>query len=197
MLNNENCSEENYNRAKRVYELSGCKNFKDYLDLYFCHRPDKNTPIEETVLAMNHLIQQGKVLYWGTSEWSAVEIMEAHRVAEKFRLIGPKMEQPQYNMFERTKLEKDYFTKYLFGEYLYKFVMDSMEYEYDANHDSEDKNYGLKLKQTAQSQNLLDDKIQLLTNLLKRIAPLISSKQINHIYKILDKYISKLRKLIK
>ena len=57
---------------------------------------------------MNHLIQQGKVLYWGTSEWSAVEIMEAHRVAEKFRLIGPTMEQPQYNMFERTKLEKDY-----------------------------------------------------------------------------------------
>lgn len=80
----------------------------EYLDLYFCHRPDKNTPIEETVLAMNHLIQQGKVLYWGTSEWSAVEIMEAHRVTEKYRLIGPTMEQPQYNMFERTKLEKDY-----------------------------------------------------------------------------------------
>ena len=80
----------------------------DYLDLYFCHRPDKNTPIEETVLAMNHLIQQGKVLYWGTSEWSGVEIMEAHRVAEKYRLIGPTMEQPQYNMFERNKLENEY-----------------------------------------------------------------------------------------
>ena len=80
----------------------------DYLDLYFCHRPDKNTPIEETVLAMNHLIQQGKILYWGTSEWSAVEIMEAHRIAEKYRLMGPTMEQPQYNMFERNKLEKDY-----------------------------------------------------------------------------------------
>jgi voltage-dependent potassium channel beta subunit len=80
----------------------------DYLDLYFCHRPDKNTPIEETVLAMNHLIQQGKVLYWGTSEWSAVEIMEAHRVAADYRLIGPTMEQPQYNMFERQKLEKEY-----------------------------------------------------------------------------------------
>jgi hypothetical protein len=80
----------------------------DYLDLYFCHRPDKNTPIEETVLAMNHLIQQGKVLYWGTSEWSGVEIMEAHRVAEKYRLIGPTMEQPQYNMFERNKLEKEF-----------------------------------------------------------------------------------------
>lgn len=80
----------------------------DYLDLFFCHRPDKNTPIEETVWAMHHLIQQGKILYWGTSEWSGVEIMEAHRVAEKYRLIGPVMEQPQYNLFERDKLEKEY-----------------------------------------------------------------------------------------
>jgi voltage-dependent potassium channel beta subunit len=80
----------------------------DYLDMFFCHRPDKNTPIEETVWAMNHLIQQGKVLYWGTSEWSGVEIMEAHRVAEKFRLIGPTMEQPQYNLFERDKIEKEF-----------------------------------------------------------------------------------------
>ncbi len=80
----------------------------EYLDLFFCHRPDKNTPIEETVWAMNHLIQQGKILYWGTSEWSGVEIMEAHRAAEKYRLIGPTMEQPQYNMFERNKLEKEY-----------------------------------------------------------------------------------------
>lgn len=80
----------------------------DYLDMYFCHRPDKNTPIEETVMAMNHLIQQGKVLYWGTSEWSGVEIMEAHRVAAEYKLIGPTMEQPQYNMFEREKIEKEY-----------------------------------------------------------------------------------------
>jgi voltage-dependent potassium channel beta subunit len=80
----------------------------DYLDMFFCHRPDKNTPIEETVFAMNHLIQQGKVLYWGTSEWSGVEIMEAHRVAAQYQLIGPVMEQPQYNMFEREKLEKEY-----------------------------------------------------------------------------------------
>jgi len=80
----------------------------DYLDLYFCHRPDKNTPIEETVLAMNTLIQQGKILYWGTSEWSGVEIMEAHRIAEKYRLIGPTMEQPQYNLFERQKMENEY-----------------------------------------------------------------------------------------
>lgn len=80
----------------------------DYLDLFFCHRPDKNTPIEETVWAMNHLIQQGKILYWGTSEWSAQEIMEAHMVAKDMRLIGPTMEQPQYNMFHRDKVEVEY-----------------------------------------------------------------------------------------
>ncbi len=80
----------------------------DYLDLFFCHRPDKNVPIEEVVWAMNHLIQQGKIMYWGTSEWSGVEIMEAHRVAQQYRLIGPSMEQPQYNMFERNKIENEY-----------------------------------------------------------------------------------------
>lgn len=80
----------------------------DYLDLYFCHRPDKNTPIEEVVLTMNTLIQQGKILYWGTSEWSGVEIMEAHRVAADYRLIGPSVEQPEYNLFNRHKLENDY-----------------------------------------------------------------------------------------
>ena len=80
----------------------------DYLDLFFCHRPDKKTPIEETVWAMNHLIQQGKILYWGTSEWSAQEIMEAHMCAQRLNLIGPVMEQPQYNMFHREKVEVDY-----------------------------------------------------------------------------------------
>jgi voltage-dependent potassium channel beta subunit len=80
----------------------------DYIDLFFCHRPDKNTPIEETVLAMNTLIQQGKILYWGTSEWANDEIMAAIAVAKDYKLIGPTMEQPQYNMFERTKLERDY-----------------------------------------------------------------------------------------
>lgn len=80
----------------------------DYLDLYFCHRPDKNTPIEEVVQTMNTLIQQGKILYWGTSEWSGVEIMEAHRVAADYRLIGPSVEQPEYNLFNRHKLENDY-----------------------------------------------------------------------------------------
>jgi voltage-dependent potassium channel beta subunit len=80
----------------------------DYLDLYFCHRPDKGTPIEETVWTMHNLIQQGKILYWGTSEWSGVEIMEAHRVANQYGLIGPAMEQPQYNLFERNKMENEY-----------------------------------------------------------------------------------------
>lgn len=80
----------------------------DYLDLYFCHRPDKNTPIEETVWTMNQLITQGKILYWGTSEWSAQEIMEAHLVARQYNLIGPTMEQPQYNMFHRQRVEVEY-----------------------------------------------------------------------------------------
>ncbi|MBC7947322.1 MAG: aldo/keto reductase [Chitinophagaceae bacterium] len=80
----------------------------DYLDLYFCHRPDKNVPIEEVVWTMHHLIQQGKILYWGTSEWSGVEIMEAHRVAQQYGLIGPVVEQPQYNLFERNKIENEF-----------------------------------------------------------------------------------------
>ena len=80
----------------------------DYLDLFFCHRPDKSTPIEETVWTMHNLIQQGKILYWGTSEWSAQEIMEAHMVARQNNLIGPTMEQPQYNMFWRDKVEVEY-----------------------------------------------------------------------------------------
>lgn len=80
----------------------------DYLDLYYCHRPDKNTPIEETVFAMNDLIRQGKVLYWGTSEWEASAIMEAYAVAKANHLIPPTMEQPQYNMFHRQRVEIEY-----------------------------------------------------------------------------------------
>ncbi len=80
----------------------------DYLDLFFCHRPDPNVPIEEVVWTMHNLIQQGKILYWGTSQWSGAEIMEAHRVAQQYGLIGPTVEQPQYNMFERFKMEQDY-----------------------------------------------------------------------------------------
>ena len=80
----------------------------DYLDIYFCHRPDKNVPIEEVVWTMNILLQQGKILYWGTSEWSGVEIMEAHRLAQQYHLIGPSVEQPQYNLLEREKMENEF-----------------------------------------------------------------------------------------
>ncbi len=80
----------------------------EYLDLYFCHRPDPDTPIEETVWAMNDLLRQGKILYWGTSEWSAQEITEAHLVARQNHLIGPVMEQPQYNLFHRKRVEEEY-----------------------------------------------------------------------------------------
>lgn len=84
----------------------------DYLDLFFCHRPDLLTPIEETVRAMNDLIRQGKVLYWGTSEWSAEQIAEAVGVARALGLQGPTMEQPQYNMFERDRVEREYHRLY-------------------------------------------------------------------------------------
>lgn len=84
----------------------------DYLDLYFCHRPDVDTPIEETVWAMHNLVTQGKILYWGTSEWSAQQLTEAWGVARSLGLTPPTMEQPQYNMFERQKVESDYLPVY-------------------------------------------------------------------------------------
>ncbi|MEM7354328.1 MAG: aldo/keto reductase [Acidobacteriota bacterium] len=80
----------------------------DYVDLLFCHRPDPATPIEETVRAMTYLINQGKAFYWGTSEWSANQIMEAYGVARREHLIPPTMEQPQYNMFHRERVEVEY-----------------------------------------------------------------------------------------
>jgi len=131
----------------------------DYLDLYFCHRPDIDTPIEETVRAMHTLIMQGKICYWGTSEWSLKEIKDAYSIAKKLNLTPPTMEQPQYNMFERQKMEKDYLelfdnegmgttiwsplaSGFLTGKYIngmpsgtrtslknYKFIKDSFESE--------------------------------------------------------------------
>jgi voltage-dependent potassium channel beta subunit len=84
----------------------------DYVDLVFCHRPDMETPIEETVWAMNQVIKQGKAFYWGTSEWSAPEIMEAYGVARREHLIPPTMEQPQYHMFHREKVEHEFLRLY-------------------------------------------------------------------------------------
>ena len=93
--------------------LDACENalkrlHLDYLDLYFCHRPDPDTPIEETVRAMHTLIMQGKICYWGTSEWSASDIQEAYEIARKLNLTPPSMEQPEYNMFARDKMEDEY-----------------------------------------------------------------------------------------
>ena len=100
---------------KHIYEA--CRNSMkrlqlDYLDLFFCHRPDPNTPIEETVRAMDDLIHQGKILYWGTSEWSAADIMHAYSVAREDDLTPPTMEQPQYNMLHRDRVEKEYLPLY-------------------------------------------------------------------------------------
>ena len=80
----------------------------DYLDLYYCHRPDPEVPTEEIVRAMTDLIQQGKVMYWGTSEWSAEGIMEAYNIAREYGLVPPTMEQPQYNMLHRERFEAEY-----------------------------------------------------------------------------------------
>ncbi len=80
----------------------------EYLDLFFCHRPDPDTPIEETVRAMHTLILQGKICYWGTSEWSYDQIAEAYKIAKELNLTPPSMEQPEYNMFNRIKIEKEF-----------------------------------------------------------------------------------------
>lgn len=80
----------------------------EYVDLVFCHRPDPYTPVEETVRGMNYIINHGKAFYWGTSEWSAQQIMEAYAIARREHLIPPQMEQPEYNMFNRERVEKEY-----------------------------------------------------------------------------------------
>ncbi len=100
---------------KHVFEA--CRNSLkrlqlEYLDLFFCHRPDPNTPIEETVRAMDDLIHQGKIHYWGTSEWSAADIMRAQGLARQYGLTPPQMEQPQYNMLHRDRVEKEYLPLY-------------------------------------------------------------------------------------
>jgi aryl-alcohol dehydrogenase-like predicted oxidoreductase len=84
----------------------------EYVDLIFCHRPDITTPIEETVRAMNYVINQGWALYWGTSEWTATQLMQAHQIANRLGLIGPLMEQPQYSMLHRSKVESEYLPLY-------------------------------------------------------------------------------------
>ncbi len=103
----------NQEGLSRKHILHACENAMrrlqvDYLDLFFCHRPDPHTPIEETVRAMSDLIHQGKVLYWGTSEWSAQEITQAFAIARECHLVPPTMEQPMYNLFGRFRFEKDY-----------------------------------------------------------------------------------------
>ncbi len=100
---------------KHIYEA--CRNSLrrlqlDYLDLYFCHRPDPSTPIEETVRAMDDLVHQGKVIYWGTSEWSAADITRAYGLAKELGLTPPQMEQPQYNMLHRDRVEVEYLPLY-------------------------------------------------------------------------------------
>jgi len=113
----------NQTGLSRKHLLEGTRNSLkrlqlDYVDLLFCHRPDPNTPIEETVLAMDSLVRSGQTLYWGTSEWSADQITQAIEFAKDYRAIAPVMEQPQYNMLVRDRFEKEYkpvFDKYGYG----------------------------------------------------------------------------------
>ena len=98
------------NRKYLLQAIDGSlKRFKlDYVDLVYCHRPDPETPIEETVWAFHSMIEAGKALYWGTSEWSAADIMAAWQIAERHHLHKPVTEQPQYNLFHRERVEQEY-----------------------------------------------------------------------------------------
>lgn len=140
----------------------------DYLDLYFCHRPDKNTPIEETVWTMNQLIAQGKVLYWGTSEWSAQEITEAHLVAQRYNLLGPTMEQPQYNMFHRTRFEVEYnrlYQNYGLGTTIWSPLASGTLTDKYANQIPNDTRLDLPELKWLREQSLTDDKLQKIKSL--------------------------------
>ena len=101
------------NTLNRKYLLQGMDNSLrrlqlDYVDLVYCHRPDPNTPMEETVWAMHDLVHRGKAVYWGTSEWSAAEILAAHEIAERHHLHKPSVEQPEYSLFHRRRVEDEY-----------------------------------------------------------------------------------------
>lgn len=107
----------NQSGLSRKHVIEGCHDALgrlqvEYLDLYYCHRPDPSVPIAETVRAMHDLIVQGKVLYWGTSEWSAAEIAEAHQICATHNLHAPIVEQPQYNLFHRARVEREYASLY-------------------------------------------------------------------------------------
>jgi len=117
---NEGINEQNTLNRKRLLEgIHGSlqRLQLDYVDLIYCHRPDPTTPIEETVWAMHNIVEQGKAIYWGTSEWSAGEISAAIEIAERHHLHKPVTEQPQYNMLNRERVEKEY-TR-LFKDYRY------------------------------------------------------------------------------
>ena len=118
---NNGINEENTLNRKRLIEgINGSltRLDLDYVDLLYCHRPDKTTPIEETVWAMHNIIEWGKALYWGTSEWPAADIIAAIGIAEKHHLHKPVVEQPQYNLFWRDRVETEYdrlFTDFGYG----------------------------------------------------------------------------------
>ncbi len=136
----------------------------EYLDFFFCHRPDPATPIEETVWAMNHLLRQGKIFYWGTSEWSAGDLLKAHQFADGHNLIGPSMEQPQYNMFHRKRVEEEYkplYERYGMGTTIWSPLYSGIltgKYNNGMPHD--DTRLNIKGMEWLKESNLREEKIE-------------------------------------
>ena len=146
----------------------------DYLDLFFCHRPDPDTPIIESVYAMNDLLHQGKIMYWGTSEWSADEINEAFSCAKKYHLRGPSMEQPQYNILYRQRFEKEYkniFKKYKIGSTIWSPLASGLlTGKYNKNIPEKSRFKVKGYEWLADSMNEVDfNKIKKITNLSKKL----------------------------
>ena len=161
-----------------------CRLKLDYIDLFYCHRADKQTPIEETVWAMHNLILQGKILYWGTSEWSAAEIVEAHYFAKANNLIAPTMEQPQYNMFERAKMENEYntlFTNFGMGTTIWSPLASGLLSGKYVNNNATDTRLNIDGMEWLKEKTLTHErliKVQLLNNLAIEIGTSLAKMSI-------------------
>ena len=165
----------------------------DYLDLFFCHRPDPETPIQETVYAMNDLLQQGKIMYWGTSEWSSKEINKAFKCAEKYNLRGPSMEQPQYNILWRERFEKEYkniFKKYKIGTTIWSPLASGiLTGKYSKNIPNKSRFKVKGYEWLAESINEVDtSKVEKIINLSKKIG--IKASQLSILWCLKNKNVS-------
>ncbi|KAK1379666.1 putative voltage-gated potassium channel subunit beta [Heracleum sosnowskyi] len=152
---------------KHVVEgMQGCLKRLDmsYVDLIYCHRPDSSTPIEETVRAMNYLIEKGMTFYWGTSEWSAQQVTEAWCVADRFGLIGPVVEQPEYNLLSRHKVEVEFlplYTNYGLGLTTWSPLASGvLSGKYNSGKVPEDSRFALDKYKNLANRTLVDNVLQ-------------------------------------